>query len=93
MLSCTIVPSRSSAPKRSAVCAVAIPIATQYALMCGMLSSISREIASVRRLSIAVGSGSLRRLLFSLWNASGMKHWKPFVSSWSSRSFMRWSTR
>ena len=41
------MPSRSSAPKLSATWAVLMPSITQYALMCGKLSSISRLTAIV----------------------------------------------
>ena len=48
-----------------------------------MLSSISRDTAWTRSVSVAVGGGSLRIWLLSGWNASGMNAWKPPVSSCS----------
>src|SRR4051794_22933287 len=83
--SCT-VPSRSSAPNHKASCAVSTPVAIQNALMCGTLSSISRATACTRRVSIALGAGSLRIWLLSGWKASGMKACSPPVSSCSARA-------
>ena len=59
-----------------------MPSITQYALMCGKLSSISRLIAIVLQVHQAA---RLRRCatacVLSGWNASGMNVWKPPVSS------------
>ena len=49
----------SSAPKPSATWAVLTPSITQYALMCGKLSSISRLIAITFRSVIALGFGNV----------------------------------
>ena len=51
-----------------------------------MLSSISRATACTRSVSIADGAGSFRIWLLSGWKASGMKAWKPPVSSCSARA-------
>ncbi len=60
--SCT-VPSRSSAPYQSAICATSTPVAIQNALMCGMLSSSSRATACTRSVSLAVGRRQLAHLV------------------------------
>jgi hypothetical protein len=90
--SCT-VPSRSSAPNQSASCAVSTPVAIQNALMCGTLSSISRDTACTRSVSTAPGAGSFRIWLLSGWNASGMNACRPPVSSWRARARSMWSMR
>ena len=60
------------AERARAIWAVLIPSITQYALMCGKLSSIKRLIAIVLRSITPEGLGisSIREL--SGWNASGM---------------------
>ena len=73
---------RTTAP----VCATSTPVAIQNALTCGMLSSISRETACTRSVSVALGAGSFRIWLLSGWNASGMNAWNPPVSSCSARA-------
>ena len=45
--------------------------------MCGTLSSSSRETATVRRASMAVGAGRFFMPLPSGWKASGMNAWRP----------------
>jgi hypothetical protein len=62
----------SSTPNQSAVCATSTPVATQNALMCATLSSISRPTACTRSVSEADGAGNLCIWLLSGWNASGM---------------------
>ena len=66
---------------------------TQYALMCGKLSSISRLIAMTFRSITPEGLGRWAICELSGWNASGMNVWNPPVSSCSSRSRTRWSIR
>ena len=63
--------------------------------MFGMLSSISRETASIFRSAAPVWKVKPRRskTVFSGWNASGMKARKPPVLSCWSRSRSRCSIR
>ena len=67
----------------------------QYAFTFGMLSRSSRETAINLRSSEAAVCFQPRcsKTVFSGWNASGMNARKPPVSSCSSRSRNRWSTR
>ena len=83
----------SSAPNESPTCASRGVIMIQYDLMCGKLSSISRATAIAFRSSKPVVSGSFIAGASQGWKASGMKVTKPPVSSCSSRSRSRWSTR
>ena len=77
MVSWTMVPSTSSAPKRSAICATSGVMLTQYALMCGTLSRRRRDTATVRSASMAVGAGRFFMPLPSGWKASGMNACRP----------------
>ncbi len=61
--------------------AVPSPSMIQYALIWSKLSSINRLTAITRRSTRLDGLGICASLVFSGWNANGMKVWNPPVSS------------
>src|SRR6266446_6406112 len=81
------VPSMSSAPKRSEICAIFGVIICQYDLTCGKLSSTRRLTAICLMSSMPVVVKRCCSGVFAGWKASGMKVWKPPVSSCKARGF------
>ena len=79
----------SSAPYHSPTCVTAGVFMIQNDLIWGTLSSIRRDTAISRRSAWPVGPGRWSMAVRSGCHDRGMKASNPFVSSCSSRSFMR----
>ena len=83
----------SLAPKSSASWPISRPCVTQLDWMLGKLSRYSRATACVFRYSNGPAGGMSAISVLSGWNDQQMKAVKPPVSSCSSRSRSRCSTR
>jgi hypothetical protein len=92
---------KSSAPKKSPICATFAPIVTQDTWTVGTSGRRIRDKASTRRYPTAWPNpeaaaspkrGSRDNSVFPDWNIQGMNAVNPPVSPWSARTRSRWLT-